>query len=146
MKRLLGECCRREGEGLWSCPLEVPEKGLHICLGWWGGGLSPKTQALEGSYRECLVHTEVVFLSQDVAVVPVRLTLACRRAAPASPRIPRALGEFYEYYLLMNKSIKSVFETCKVAFLEMPMIILQTLNISVPIKSKIKYSPEGQEI
>lgn len=59
--------------------------------------------------------------------------------------IPR-MGEFYEYYLLMNKSIKSVFETCKVAFLEMPMIILQTLNISVPVKSKIKYSPEGQEI
>lgn len=110
------------------------------------GGLSPKTQAHEGSYRECLVHTEVVFLSQDEAVVPVRLTLACRRAAPASPRMPHALGEFYEYYLRMNKSIKSVFETCKVAFLEMPMIILQTLNISVPIKSKIKYSPEGQEI
>lgn len=149
MKRLLGECCRREGEGLWSCPLELPEKGLHICLGWWWwwwGGLSPKTQAHEGSYRECLVLTEVVFLSQDVPVVPVRLTLACRRAAPASPRMPRALGEFCDYYLLMNKSIKSVFETCKVAFLEMPMIILQTLNISVPVKSKIKYSPEGQEI
>lgn len=71
-------------------PTRGTGKGTPHLLGLvGGGGLSPKTQAHVGSYRECLVLTEVVFLSQDVPVVPVRLTLACRRAAPASPRMPR---------------------------------------------------------
>lgn len=148
MKRLLGECCRSEGEGLWSSPREVPEKGLHICLGWGGGVCPQRHRPMRGATGNAwfiLKWSSSPRLWQG-SHVPVRLTLACRRAAPASPRMSRAWGNSMNItYLGINLS-NLFFETCKVAFLDMPMIILQPLNISVSIKSKIKYSPEGQEI
>lgn len=54
-----------EREVLRSCPLKVPEKGLHVSL---NKCLSPRTQdSVPGSYREPLVHIELVTRSQDAA-------------------------------------------------------------------------------
>lgn len=74
-------------------------KGTPHLLGLGRGGLSPKTQAHEGSYRECLVHTEVVFLSQAVAgfTCPSQTHPCLQKGSTCQPKDVPCLGEFYEY-------------------------------------------------
>lgn len=78
---------------------------------WIGAGVCPQRHRPVRGDREGLVHTEVVFLSQDVAVFtcPGQTHPCLEKGSTCQPKDVPCLGEFYEYYLLMNKSIKSVF-------------------------------------